>query len=179
MDLAVVCSGSHSVNVLFGDGNGTFSTKIVLHSAWKSGLNWVTVGDFNNDNRSDLAVVNSGKNNIGILLGNGNGTFQEQKLYSTGTYSNPEYMIVDDFNNDNHSDLAVTNLFTKEVGIMLGTGNGTFLEQTTFPFAFGDVSYSGAIASGDFNSDSKLDIVVFVDNPAGNLYILLNSCDCC
>ena len=183
VDLAVTCPGRNTLNVFFGDGYGNFSEETVLKSAWKSRLNWATVGDFNGDDRLDLAVVNTRKNNIGILFGFGNGTFQGQKLYSTGIYSNPDHMVLNDFNNDRHLDLAVTNLFTNEVGIMLGTANGTFLEQITFPYAFGDVSLSVVIATGDLNGDRRLDIVIYVGGPngnsPGNLSILLNSCDCC
>ena len=35
----------------------------------------VAVGDFNGDTILDLAVANSGSNNVSILLGNGTGTF--------------------------------------------------------------------------------------------------------
>jgi DNA-binding CsgD family transcriptional regulator len=38
--------------------------------------NSVAVGDFNRDGRPDLAVVNANSNEISIMLGNGDGTFQ-------------------------------------------------------------------------------------------------------
>ena len=178
VDLAIVCTGSNSVDVCFGDGNGTFSSEIVLNGERKSGLNSVAIGDFNHDNHLDLVVVYGRRDSIGILLGDGNGNFEGEKLYSTGASSNPNHIVVNDFNNDNHSDLAYTNLYTNEVGIMLGTGNGTFLAQMTSLFVFGDVNRDLAVAAGDFNYDGKLDIVI-VDSTYQNLYILLNSCTCC
>ena len=41
-------------------------------------LAWsLAVGDFNGDAHPDLAVANRGTTNISVLLGNGDGTFQE------------------------------------------------------------------------------------------------------
>ena len=34
-------------------------------------------GDFNGDGRTDLAVANYGSNDVSVLLGNGDGTFQD------------------------------------------------------------------------------------------------------
>jgi len=44
----------------------------------------VAVGDFNADGRPDLAVANNNDNNVSILLGNANGTFQEAVNYAAG-----------------------------------------------------------------------------------------------
>ena len=45
-------------------------------------------GDFNGDGRTDLAVANRGSNEVSVLLGNGDGTFQNQVRYTTG-YDGP------------------------------------------------------------------------------------------
>jgi hypothetical protein len=44
----------------------------------------VTVGDFNGDNKADLAVADVNDNTVNILLGNGNGTFQSAVSYNVG-----------------------------------------------------------------------------------------------
>jgi hypothetical protein len=38
-------------------------------------------GDFNNDNRLDLAIAHYGTNNVGVLFGKGNGTFANQVIF--------------------------------------------------------------------------------------------------
>ena len=38
----------------------------------------IVAGDFNGDGRTDLAVANYGDNDVSVLLGNGDGTFQPQ-----------------------------------------------------------------------------------------------------
>ena len=176
LDLALTCVGLDNVVVLFGIGNGTFSGKIVLSTGYNSGPNRVAVKDFNCDNYVDLAVLNRWRHNVGIWLGNGNGTFESQKTYSTGPASLPSSMVVNDFNNDNILDIATLNTLSQNVGIHLGTGNGTFLEQITY--LSGANVHLPSIAAGDFNSDGKLDLVI-VDDRNNQAYILLNSCDCC
>src|SRR6185437_29182 len=65
----------------------------------------VVVGDFNGDGKVDLAVLNTGSNNVSILLGNGDGTFQAAKNFDAG--DNPSGIFVRDFNGDGKLDLAV------------------------------------------------------------------------
>ncbi len=43
----------------------------------------VATGDFNRDNHSDLVIANYAIDNIGIRLGDGNGSFTDQITYST------------------------------------------------------------------------------------------------
>ena len=45
----------------------------------------VAVGDFNGDGKADLAVANSCSDNVSVLLGNGDGTFQAAVNYAVGS----------------------------------------------------------------------------------------------
>ena len=79
----------------------------------------VAVGDFNGDGKADLAVANHISNNVSVLLGNGNGTFQAAVNYGAGT--NPVSVAVGDFNGDGKADLAVANYDGNNVSVLLGT----------------------------------------------------------
>jgi FG-GAP-like repeat len=59
-------SGSNSLTVLLGNGNGTFSIaqQILVGNAPGSPV----IGDFNGDGVNDLAVCNTGDNSISVLL---------------------------------------------------------------------------------------------------------------
>lgn len=48
----------------------------------------VVVGDFNGDSKLDLAIANSGSNDISVLLGLGDGTFRKAVNYSVGLLRN-------------------------------------------------------------------------------------------
>jgi hypothetical protein len=66
---------SHGVSVLLGNGDRTFQT---AQTAMAYGNpSFVTVADFNNDGKADIAVANGpGTTTVSILYGNGDGTFQ-------------------------------------------------------------------------------------------------------
>src|SRR5215471_17581900 len=104
----------------------------------------VAAGDFNNDNKLDLAVANHASNNVSILLGNGDGTFQIAVNYGAG--NGPRSVVAADFDGDGKIDLAVTNQGGGNVSILLGNGNGTF--QTAVNYGAGNNAYW--IAAGDF-----------------------------
>jgi hypothetical protein len=64
-------------------------------------------------------VANYGTNNIGILFGYGNGSFQDQTTYSTGYDSMPYPIAVGHFNKDNQLDIAVANYGTNNISISI------------------------------------------------------------
>src|SRR5438132_3234483 len=63
---------------------------------------WVAVGDFNGDSKSDLAVANNGSNNVSILLGSGTGNFSLATNFPAGM--NPRAVVTADFNSDGKTD---------------------------------------------------------------------------
>jgi hypothetical protein len=67
----------------------------------------MAIGDFNGDGKPDLAVANRDSNDVSVLLGNGDGTFQAAVNYGAG--SGPISMAMGDFNGDGKPDLAVAN----------------------------------------------------------------------
>ena len=114
----------------------------------------VIVGDFNNDHKLDLVVaIYDDRVSDTILLGNGNGTFQNAVIYSTGSASFS--VAAGDFDNDNKLDLALIATLKNNVNILLGNGNGTFQYATTYPV--GD--FPMFVLTGDFNNDTKLDLL--------------------
>ena len=78
----------------------------------------VAVGDFNGDGALDLAVAN-GFNDVSVLLGNGDGSFQEARSFGVG--NSPTSLAVGDFNGDGALDLAVTNRDSNNVSVLINT----------------------------------------------------------
>ena len=135
-----------------------------------SSPSYVATGDFNGDGKLDLIVANLGSNDISVLLGNGDGTFQAAVNYGAG--SGPRSIGVGDFNGDGKLDLAVVNTNGNNVSVLLGNGDGTF--QPAVNYAAGSGGQSVAI--GDLNGDGKLDLVV-ANNLSNNVSILLGNGD--
>src|SRR5262249_57809399 len=85
----------------------------------------VGIGDFNGDGIPDLAVANFASNDVSVLLGNGDGTFQPAAGYAVGSQP-PSVVAVSDFNGDGKLDLVVPNYNSNNVSVLLGNGDGTF-----------------------------------------------------
>ena len=119
LDLAVA-NGQFSygtpstVSVFLGNGKGNF--KLASSPAAGDNSQSVVVGDFNGDNKLDLAVTNWGSSNVFVLLGNGTGNFIQGAAPATDV--EPYSGVVGDFNGDGKLDLAVTNFFGNSVSIL-------------------------------------------------------------
>jgi predicted NUDIX family NTP pyrophosphohydrolase len=180
-DLAVADYGDYlghgaGVSVLLGNGDGSFQAP--RHFAAGITPISVAVGDFNGDGVLDLAVANAPFNQPGtvsVLLGNGDGSFQDAHSYAVGTY--PYCMAVGDFNGDGIPDLAVANRGdnlgrNRGVSVLLGNGDGTFQDAQTF----GAGSIPRSVAVGDFNGDGIPDLAV-ANEGSGNVSVLLGNGD--
>ncbi len=129
--------------------------------------------DFNGDGKLDLAVTEG--NNVAVLLGNGDGTFQPEVTYPVG--STPASIAVGDFNGDGCPDLAVANLNGtangESISVLLNKcdGSGQFV-VSSFAVA---TTYPRFIAVGDFNGDGNLDLAVADFN--GTVWVALGNGD--
>ncbi|CAF4987184.1 unnamed protein product, partial [Rotaria sp. Silwood1] len=173
-DIAVANYGSNTVGIFLGNGDGRLTAQSIFSTGALSAPHAVAVGDFNNDTRLDITVANNGGNNVGVLLGNGDGTFAAQTTFSTGTGSNPTAVAVGDFNKDARLDITVANYGSNNVGVLLGNGDGTFAALVTF--SMGALSGPYAMAIGDFNHDTRWDITV-ANYGGNNVGVLLGNGD--
>jgi hypothetical protein len=80
-----------------------------------------------------------------------------------GVGTGPNALAVGDFNRDGKLDLAVTNLTSQTVSILLGNGDGTFRSGASLPV----IAAPYSIAIGDFNQDGKVDLAVPVAYQGG------------
>src|SRR3989449_3676267 len=80
----------------------------------------VAVGDFNGDGRLDLATANFDSNDVSVLLGNGDGSFQAALTFAAGR--GPSSVAVGDFNGDGKLDLVAANNLSCGTSVLLGGG---------------------------------------------------------
>ena len=130
-------------------------------------------GDFNNDNKDDIAVMYDYGNNTGalwVLLSNGTTLTPQSWFYSgAGNWSvnNIKNLSVGDFNGDNKDDVAVMYNYgnnTAGFWMFMSTGTG-FVQQMWHYSGPGNWStnQSKFMTVGDFNNDNKDDIAVMYD----------------
>ncbi|CAF3652269.1 unnamed protein product [Rotaria sp. Silwood1] len=169
LDIVVANPGSDTIGVFLGSGTQPYARAKVRRPDIGSQPHFVTVGDFNNDGIFDVALANTGKNNVGIFIRLPNEIFDDMVAYSTGVGSAPFFLAVGDLNNDNHSDIVATNSKTDNIAVFLGYGNGTF--RTATFYSTGDYSLPSSVAIVDLNNDNVLDIAIA--NAGTNTILLL------
>ena len=157
-DLAIADYDANRVTVLLGDGTGRFTAAPSSPFPAGSQPDSVAVGDFNGDGKPDLAIANYNSNNVTVLLGDGAGGFTAApgSPFSAGTQ--PFSVAVGDFNGDGKPDLAISNVASGNVTVLLGNGTGGFTAAPGSPFAVG--AYPESVSVADFNADGKLDLAV-------------------
>ena len=142
------------------------------------------VGDFNEDGIPDLAIENAGDDTISILLGKGDGTFlAAASIPAIGTYPCESIslqsncaIVVGDFNDDGHADLALTSgndgTVAGTVVILEGNGKGSFTRGIPISVGY----FPQALKIGDFNNDGIQDLAVANGND-NTVTILLGNGD--
>lgn len=155
-----------SVVVLFGNGDGTFTTGPA--TTLVATPDKIAVGDFNNDGIPDFAVTNfrtKVAGNVQVFLGKGDGTFAATTAIPIGI--NTHYISVGDFNNDGNLDIAVSS--DSGLSILLGNGQGGFAPALA-PLA---VKISSPIRVADLNGDGKADLFFISNNGYYQTLILI------
>ena len=150
------CPGS--VSVLLGNGDGTFQAPVSYSTPPEPVA--LLLGDFNNDGKLDIAMIESSEACacLSVLLGNGDGTFQEPAII-TELPGGPEALAAGQFTSGKNLDIAVTlqHISSSSVQILLGNGDGTFTLGTNYG-GLGDSSQS--IVAGYFSNNGKIDLAI-------------------
>jgi hypothetical protein len=166
----VVALRNDKIKIFLGDGTGEFR-----HGAqyeYGDTPTSVALSDLNGDGKHDLVVTNGGpmSNAVSIWLGNGDGTFNDPKDYSTG--KRPLGVSFADFNNDQQRDLLVINGERDSFTTFLGNGNGTFQSGKD---SGADAGPNFGVAR-DFNGDRLVDVAI-VNLQSNDLSILFGKGD--
>jgi hypothetical protein len=115
-----------------------------------------THADFNSDGKVDLAMASHGTSSVNVLLGKGDGTFQDS--LNTNLVGRPGAdLFAADLNGDGHPDLVVAQASFSLVSILMGNGDGTF--ETPVNHALTTDATPEVLAPADFDGDDVLDFV--------------------
>src|SRR5262249_21006240 len=85
-DLAVGDIGTGNVALFLGNGDGSvrFASQVGIYPSGTGNPTDLAVADFDGNGTMDLAVLDADNQDVAVLLGNGDGTFQAPKLLPLG-----------------------------------------------------------------------------------------------
>ncbi len=161
-DIAVANKDGDTVSVFLRNATNTGFDKqtdlLASEDPNKSAPESITVGDFNGDGKTDIALANKDADRVSVYLRNADNTgFDARSDYAVG--SKPDSVSVGDFNNDGKLDMAVANKYGNSVSVLLRNANNTGFDSQ-FVLDTGAGSSPESVTVGDFNNDGKADIAV-------------------
>lgn len=201
LDIAVANENDNSISIMLNQGNGNFAAATnspITLAKTSSGPISIAAGTLGNTVTNsttgvpaateDLVIANSTSNNVTVLLGNGDGTFQEAAGSPYAVGKKPSSVLLADFNGDGNLDFAVANQGDNTISIFEGNGKGGFTEFAGSPFALTNttsIAEKGPIAmvTGNFrhatntsNNSPEVDLAI-VNQATNNVTILLGFVD--
>ncbi len=176
LDLAVVClgpaAGNGKVHFFMGAGNGNFTVGPSLDTG-KAPYS-LFAGDLDRDGDPDVAVANSGDNDVSIFLNNGTGLVYNLVGTRPATQLVPRFITAGQLNAGGIPDLVVANYGSNSVSVFFGTTTaGIYSAAVSVGVGGGPRS----IALGDFDLDTGIDgdtDVVTANETSNNLSVLRN-----
>jgi hypothetical protein len=149
-------SGQHNLEVRLGSGDGNFaSTGPVYDDLLRSSGGFDTaefeIADLNHDGKLDF--IAAGGQQLSVMLGNGDGTFQPPHLFQGNGLNgedNLDSLALADFNRDGKIDAVSGD--NAGVQLFFGHGDGTFSLPKTF------AAKATSVEAGDFDHDGKADV---------------------
>ena len=169
-DLCVAATGTDSVWILLGAGDGTFdSVQSVAVGQLPHGV--VTV-DADGDGDLDVVNANVESNDLSLLLNDGQGGFTLDGFFEGGVGG--EYgLAAGDMDGNGITDLVVSGVNGQELGVLFGTGHGSFVPEGTTQ---GTGGRTWVVELADVNGDGHLDAGT-ANSSSDNASILLGNGD--
>jgi hypothetical protein len=131
LDLAVLHFWTNTLAILLGDGAGSFDHAPESPFAVGENPRGMDVGDLDEDGVPDLAVTSRLNDDIRILLGGGDGTFDPapDSPVDLKHCAGPVGVRLGRFDGDDHLDLAAICSDSGDLAICLGDGKGAFVQD--------------------------------------------------
>ncbi|HEV3307538.1 MAG TPA: FG-GAP-like repeat-containing protein [Candidatus Sulfotelmatobacter sp.] len=169
LDLVVTNSLNHEIEVLLGNGDGTFGVPAPFNTV--ANPFYIAAGDFTNNGHPGVVALTYGTSKcdcLVVLPGNGDGTLGSP-IFTYGV-GGTTALVAGRFTASANLDVAVS--LETGLNIYLGQGNGTFQLGNSYPIS----SAPGAITAASFRKNNILDLALTLPF-AGGIAIYLGNGD--
>ena len=155
LDLATVNEVSGDVRVMLNraDGKGLFGDFLEPEDIGREGSP-NEPADFDNDGNVDLCVAAGVTDQVWILMGKGDGTFEPAIGYDVG--NDPHGIAVLDVDGDADWDIVNSNARDNNMSVLINDGNGVFGEPSFFDSGFED---DFGLGVGDMDENGVVDVI--------------------
>ena len=167
-DLVITTGSAKVLQVMLGNGDGTFQTPTFYDTLWVSPAQNLLV-DLDQDGALDVVFGDAGSlDGLAAMLGNGDGTFQTvQPFVGQGRISQ---LAAADLDSDGYPDLVTGNTAANGgVYLFRGNGDGTF--QTAIHVPAG--AFSSSVVIDDLDGDTLPDLVLTEPDGYNQTFVLL------
>ena len=162
----LVIDGRSAIDVLLGNGDGTFQSQIVTESTPYEGdaEGAIAIGDLNGDGIPDVALSSQAFSFDLLYPGKGDGTFgSPSEINLPGGFLG---LAIADLNGD-----GIPDLVNDYVEVAFGKGGGKFKAPVYYPVDGDGITIGdGAISVADLRNNGRMDVVA----TAQDVSILLN-----
>lgn len=165
MDFVEANGGTDDLWIYLGNGDGTFQLPRIIPLTKGLTPVYLATADLRGNGILDLVVAEFDTSTVGVLLGNGDGTFGYEQDYVLPQA--PSSVVVDDFNRDGKLDIAAVMVTVNEpeqlavqyLATLIGDGTGSFAAPL-ISMNPGFYSSANTIAAGDVNGDGFPDVLI-------------------
>lgn len=155
LDVVVSNDQDDTLSVLLSDDSGAFAAALTIDvgiEGERTQPRGVAIGDFDGDGNADLAAVLLAQNQIAIVAGNGDGTFEATPTF-VDVGNDPTALAAADIDGDGDLDLLACNTVGDSVAVAINNGSGVF-SASDFDAGNGPA----ALVVLDLDGDGELDI---------------------
>jgi hypothetical protein len=158
-DVATDSWGVNQIELLSGNGRGGLRLPRRFFPVGHRPYERLRSADFNQDGHPDIVTTNLDDGTVSILLGDGNGGFNEARGSPFAAGAKPWQVFVGDVNRDGHADLVIIP-YQRDIGsaaengvtVLLGNGDGSFSRMPGSPLSLGGCRGPNGVTAGDLGS---------------------------
>lgn len=176
-DILVYRRTDGNLYTLLSNSNGTSTFKKIMSGASEDNWEFITIADYNNDNKADIALQRTTDGNLYTVMLDSNGNYKLHKIASNLSDENSwEIYNKDvDFNGDENSDILAFRENDGNLYSLIVNNNGT---TATFKKLMSHLTPDtwDITETADFNGDGNSDILIHRIED-GNVYTLLINSD--